>query len=379
MEHKLLIEKAGLVPESRKLTMLAKKILGESYTFENKIMVQYGSSSQVLADRADIPESTVPYVVNGTIKGYWANGLTPEEQKTLQSVYNLPVYTADSEIPLQHDKSYDLSIPAEKAEYLVIKATGTIAETQELILASQNFYFIDEHQVEKQRKDDLTSRVNLAKTIGTYSNSKKVVVLLAYQYKIGMLDDLIMEAKEQELADQYDELVFADPRGLNNVIADSTYELKAKMQLYLLSQTIVLGAGNDYFFDSGNGRERIGPNKESVERFITSPENAEKLNLSFDRKTEIRKMALLKNSLSNPVVASQATDEVSGKVSIEDYPGDLVKASREGWTLGELRTCGEARLDEYAEFLLPMHRPRFAEKSIDEKRDFAIKNFLKEA
>lgn len=374
MQHKDLLAKAGLTPTDKRITMLAKKIMGQSYSLENKILVQYGSASQVVADRADIPEVTVPYVVQGIIKGYWANGLTPDEQKLLQSVYGLPIYTEDSEIPLEHDKTYDLTVPAQKAEYMVVKATGTVSETQEMILDSQNYYFVDQEESEKVRKTDLSSKINLAKTIGTFSNPKKITVLLAYHYKVGMLDDSLIEQKESDITDQYDELVFADARGLNNVISDSSFELKAKIQLYLLSGTVVLGAGNDYYFDSGNGRERIGPNKESVERFATQLENAEKLNDSFDRKCEIKRMSLLKSSISNPVLANEETEKVEPK----DYPDDLEKASRQGWTLGEIKSCDEARLNEYGSFLIPTQRGKFEKKELDDKRTFAIKNFILE-
>jgi len=87
-------------------------------------------------------------------------------------------FANDPEIPetvitIFHDKEWDLSVPAQLAEYRIVKESSAIAPSRNLISTDQYYYFVEAETERKIKNEDLRARKDIAALTGKLSPEQK--------------------------------------------------------------------------------------------------------------------------------------------------------------------------------------------------------------
>ena len=206
--RKTKLHREGIVFLNAVTSTITRKVFQNSGTEENFVLEEVSKPVPIKNHKQSVV-ALVPIVYNNTLVGNWSNGLTKEEKDFMIHRFGLPEYTEDTRILLQHGKEYNLAIPAECAEYLILFPQSEIAESKEKV-NNEMFYFAS---FESQKKDEsraLQMRKAAAALITKLTLDEKAGMLKALRLKLNL--DIAFEAvTNDDIVSAFDSICFTAP------------------------------------------------------------------------------------------------------------------------------------------------------------------------
>lgn len=142
--------------------------------------------------------STMPIKArNGTIAGYWANGLTNDERQTIHLEAGVPFYHLgepinqstgrpnhpDSVIPIKEGEILDMEIPSHVAKFMLLKEGVYIGHNrQDALDQDAMFYFYSREEEQKEMRESLANKKKAIELIGELSVKEKRQLLRIMTY-----------------------------------------------------------------------------------------------------------------------------------------------------------------------------------------------------
>jgi hypothetical protein len=189
-EQLAILHKAGLIKTGKVKVVAAQRTTLESRSEDG---TQYELVKRSNLDDNQHPMKTITVPVrdrSGRIAGYWANGLTREEQEKLNVEIGVPYYYLgepinsltgkpmhkDSTIAVSHGIVYDLSNPIQCAEFNILMYTGAVWPNERSCRDNQgDFYFFSEAEIVEEKKELLSVRKQAAELVNLSIKDKQQI------------------------------------------------------------------------------------------------------------------------------------------------------------------------------------------------------------
>ena len=213
-----LLVKAGLIGtgilEVRSLRVSKTVRVAEAYEGANALEFE---KKEIALDQ-DVQRGWTSCVKakNGSIAGYWANGLTKVEQELINTEAGVPYFylgdenNKDTQFSLFHGKEYDMSVPAQAAEVRCLLETTVIGHNkQDAMDLDCEFYFYSKEEAQANKKKRNSKRRQAVALVETLNVKEKREVLRMMHYLGSISIDPYLSEVDAELS--FDDIAYDKP------------------------------------------------------------------------------------------------------------------------------------------------------------------------
>lgn len=270
-EHYDLLKKAGLIGEGT--IIIRAKISSDKrpYSPDGRNWTTNPRNGVPTMDRTAITDYAVPVVEGNRVKGYWRNKVNAAEAEVLQYDLGIPVYDfarpgkdkdnpiPDSQIPLFDGKEYDLSDPAQMAEWNVVQHSSLLAPTQEAAFSDDwcSFYWVNVDKQQAQMRVEVDSQLDFIVSAKGYDRNEKCHVARIMHHKGYRTIENIATATDSLLEMVFDSSILNLPAQLKECMA-----VKDKVMTLKLYSLVEMGRVERYGIEGPYYHERTNPQQE---------------------------------------------------------------------------------------------------------------------